>query len=328
MSTESVGSLAQEVGQLTRLVEDLRVLSLSDLGALTYRKERVSLAEVIEDTLASHRAALVDKRLAVELDLDADVRLQADPERLAQVFANLLQNTLRYTDAPATLQIRLARVDRRAQLDVERFLARRGRRGPATPDRAPATGSTPRVPASAAASGLGLAIVKAIVEAHDGTLTASPSPLGGLRWSIELAGRDGARAWLNASSSSRTRTRSARCCATTCGAKATRRIASRAATKSVDWVRANGCDLVLLDLMLPGRSGLDVCQELRTFSTAAIIMVTARVDEIDRLLGLALQADDYICKPFSPREVVARVKAVLRRTRSRRRRRGHEPAAR
>jgi two-component system, OmpR family, response regulator BaeR len=84
----------------------------------------------------------------------------------------------------------------------------------------------------------------------------------------------------------------------------------------VDWVRANGCDLVLLDLMLPGRSGLDVCQELRTFSTAAIIMVTARVDEIDRLLGLALQADDYICKPFSPREVVARVKAVLRRTRT------------
>jgi two-component system response regulator BaeR len=83
----------------------------------------------------------------------------------------------------------------------------------------------------------------------------------------------------------------------------------------VDWVRANGCDLVLLDLMLPGRSGLDVCQELRTFSDTAIIMVTARVDEIDRLLGLALQADDYICKPFSPREVVARVKAVLRRTR-------------
>jgi two-component system, OmpR family, response regulator BaeR len=85
----------------------------------------------------------------------------------------------------------------------------------------------------------------------------------------------------------------------------------------VDWVRANGCDLVLLDLMLPGRSGFDVCQELRTFSDAAIIMVTARVDEIDRLLGLALQADDYVCKPFSPREVVARVKAVLRRSRRR-----------
>lgn len=82
----------------------------------------------------------------------------------------------------------------------------------------------------------------------------------------------------------------------------------------VDWVRQNGCDLVLLDVMLPGRSGLDICQELRSFPDTAIIMVTARVDEIDRLLGLALQADDYICKPFSPREVVARVNAVLRRT--------------
>ncbi|MDB5866075.1 MAG: DNA-binding response regulator [Betaproteobacteria bacterium] len=81
-----------------------------------------------------------------------------------------------------------------------------------------------------------------------------------------------------------------------------------------DWVRAHGTDLVLLDLMLPGKNGLDVCKALRTFADVSIIMVTARVDEIDRLLGLELGADDYICKPFSPREVVARVKAVLRRT--------------
>jgi len=80
-----------------------------------------------------------------------------------------------------------------------------------------------------------------------------------------------------------------------------------------EWVRANGADLVLLDLMLPGKSGLEVCKALRTFADVSIIMVTARVDEIDRLLGLELGADDYICKPFSPREVVARVKAVLRR---------------
>jgi two-component system response regulator BaeR len=82
-----------------------------------------------------------------------------------------------------------------------------------------------------------------------------------------------------------------------------------------EWVRHNPVDLVLLDLMLPGRNGLEVCKALRTFSRAAIIMVTARVDEIDRLLGLELGADDYICKPFSPREVVARVATVLRRTR-------------
>ena len=72
-------------------------------------------------------------------------------------------------------------------------------------------------------------------------------------------------------------------------------------------------DLILLDLMLPGRDGLDICKEIRTFSEVPIIMITARVEEIDRLLGLELGADDYICKPFSPREVVARVKTVLRR---------------
>jgi two-component system, OmpR family, response regulator BaeR len=79
------------------------------------------------------------------------------------------------------------------------------------------------------------------------------------------------------------------------------------------WVAAHEVDLVLLDLMLPGKSGLDVCRALRAAGDVAIIMVTARVEEIDRLLGLELGADDYICKPFSPREVVARVKAVLRR---------------
>lgn len=72
-------------------------------------------------------------------------------------------------------------------------------------------------------------------------------------------------------------------------------------------------DLVILDLMLPNKDGLSICKELRQESTVPIIMLTARVDEIDRLLGLNLGADDYICKPFSPREVVARVKAILRR---------------
>jgi two-component system response regulator BaeR len=82
----------------------------------------------------------------------------------------------------------------------------------------------------------------------------------------------------------------------------------------VSYVREHKPDLILLDLMLPGRDGMEVCKDIRTFSRVPIIMVTARIEEIDRLLGLELGADDYICKPFSPREVVARVKAVLRRT--------------
>ncbi len=78
-------------------------------------------------------------------------------------------------------------------------------------------------------------------------------------------------------------------------------------------LRELGADLVLLDLMLPGLDGIEVCKQIRAESRVPIIMVTARVEEIDRLLGLELGADDYICKPFSPREVVARVKSVLRR---------------
>ncbi len=82
------------------------------------------------------------------------------------------------------------------------------------------------------------------------------------------------------------------------------------------WIKQNHTDLILLDLMLTGKDGLDICRELRSFSAVPIIIVTARIEEIDRLLGLEMGADDYICKPFSPREMVARVKAVLRRLQS------------
>ena len=82
----------------------------------------------------------------------------------------------------------------------------------------------------------------------------------------------------------------------------------------VEQVRRNPPDLILLDVMLPDKDGLTICREIRVFSRVPIIMVTARVEEVDRLVGLELGADDYICKPFSPREAVARVKAVLRRS--------------
>ena len=91
----------------------------------------------------------------------------------------------------------------------------------------------------------------------------------------------------------------------------TRRLAE--APGVVETVRREPPSLILLDLMLPGGDGMAICREIRAFSGVPIIMLTARVEEIDRLLGLELGADDYICKPFSPREVVARVRAVLRR---------------
>jgi len=84
-------------------------------------------------------------------------------------------------------------------------------------------------------------------------------------------------------------------------------------TQALESLLASPADFVLLDLMLPGTDGMIICKKLRKESNVPIIMLTARVDEIDRLLGLEIGADDYICKPFSPREVIARIKAVMRR---------------
>jgi two-component system alkaline phosphatase synthesis response regulator PhoP len=89
------------------------------------------------------------------------------------------------------------------------------------------------------------------------------------------------------------------------------------ATNGIDALRLareSAPDLILLDLMIPDVDGLDVCRELRKTSSVPIIMITARGEEIDRVVGLEIGADDYICKPFSVRELLARIKAVLRRT--------------
>ena len=84
--------------------------------------------------------------------------------------------------------------------------------------------------------------------------------------------------------------------------------------EAVPAVQQHAPDFIILDQMLPGKDGLTICKEVRQFSNVPIMMLTAKVDEIDRLLGLKLGADDYVCKPFLPREVVARVHAILRRT--------------
>jgi two-component system, OmpR family, sensor histidine kinase BaeS len=185
LTQASMASVAQEVHHLTRLVEDLRLLSLSDLGALTCRKQPERLAEVIDDALAAGRAGILEKGLQVELQVDPSVMVEADADRLAQVFSNLLQNTLRYSEAPARLAIRatvegsLVRVEWEdsppgvADADLHRLTERLYR---ADDSRARASGG----------SGLGLAIVKAIVDAHGGRMQAGHSTLGGLRWSIWL----------------------------------------------------------------------------------------------------------------------------------------------
>jgi two-component system response regulator BaeR len=81
----------------------------------------------------------------------------------------------------------------------------------------------------------------------------------------------------------------------------------------ISFVENNAIDVILLDIMLPEKDGITLCKEIRMFSDVPIIMTTARVDEIDRILGLEIGADDYVCKPYSPRELVARVKVHLRK---------------
>ncbi len=84
----------------------------------------------------------------------------------------------------------------------------------------------------------------------------------------------------------------------------------------LELARTSSPDVLVLDVMLPGLDGIEVCRQLRTFSDAYVLMLTARGEEIDRVVGLSVGADDYLVKPFSPRELVARVKALLRRPRT------------
>ena len=183
LGVDSMNSLAQEVSQLARLVEDLRLLSLSDMGSLNYHKEPLDLGEVIEDSFASQQGALDSSGLQVRLDLEPDVLVMADGSRLAQVFANLLQNTLRYTDAPGHVAVDLFRSGDHAKLVWEDSSP-----GVSQADLPRLTERLFRVEVSRSrsggGSGLGLAIVKAIVEGHGGTIAAAQSPLCGLRWEL------------------------------------------------------------------------------------------------------------------------------------------------
>ena len=189
LNQDNVASLAHETARLTRLVEDLHTLSLSDQGALSYHREPVDLAEVLRDTVSAQRREADARGLAVSLELGDDTVVLADETRLAQVFANLMQNSLRYTDAPGRIAIAVRREGDRAVVEWHDSAP-----GVAADEMPRLTERLYRVEVSRSratgGSGLGLAIARAIVEGHDGTITATASPLGGLgirlvfpRWS-------------------------------------------------------------------------------------------------------------------------------------------------
>lgn len=187
ITPDTIRSLHAETLRLNRLVEDLYQLSLSDIGALTYRKENLDLVEVLEDSVESYRAEFARKgiTLLANISEDGEVMVFADPERLNQLFANLFKNSLRYTDAGGRLEVSVTLSGEQAVIEFQ--------------DSAPGVpggelnrlferlyrveGSRSRTSGGA---GLGLAICKNIIEAHEGTISAHSSSLGGLLIRISL----------------------------------------------------------------------------------------------------------------------------------------------
>jgi len=185
LDDNSVTSLANETARLTRLVEDLHTLSLSDSGALTYHREPVDLADVLRDAVAGWRREAEERGLTLAMNLEDHTIVLADETRLAQVFANLMQNSLRYTDAPGRIAISLRRERDHAVIDWQDSAP-----GVAAEELPRLTERLYRVDASrsrvSGGAGLGLATARAIVEGHGGRLVTAASPLGGLAVRLEL----------------------------------------------------------------------------------------------------------------------------------------------
>lgn len=185
LSVTTLHSLLAETNILIKLVNDLHQLSLSDRGSLVYRKKNINLVQQIELAISSYRSRFIDKQITLNITLPNKLTLNADPDRLAQLWHNLLENSLRYTHSPGSLVIQgyvsqqrfyliwqdsaPGLLDYQYPYIFERFYRVENSRNRAS-----------------GGSGLGLAICYNIVEAHGGKIIASASSLGGVKISIEL----------------------------------------------------------------------------------------------------------------------------------------------
>lgn len=185
LTPEAIASLQSEVGVLSKLVDDLHQLSLSDEGALAYRKQATDLVQLLEVAAGSFNERYRSHGLTLTLQMPDEAPFFGDPDRLMQLFTNLLENSLRYTDAPGQVEVRLTYeapwwqmsftdsapgVDAQQQAKIfERFFRTEGSRNRAS-----------------GGSGLGLAICKNIVDAHGGHIAAEHSDLGGLKIALQL----------------------------------------------------------------------------------------------------------------------------------------------
>jgi len=187
VTPDAVRSLHAETLRLSRLVDDLYQLALSDLGALTYRKENFDIAEILREAIEPYKAEFSGKSIALDTDIAQGLKpfVFADAERMNQLFSNLLDNSLKYTDPGGKLVIRLTCNDGLAIADFEDSAP-----GVAGPEMENLFERLYRVEGSrnrsSGGAGLGLAICRNIVEAHAGTISANPSPLGGVLMRVTL----------------------------------------------------------------------------------------------------------------------------------------------
>ena len=322
LSNSLITSLHGDVERLSRLVNDLHELTVTDLGKMSFNLVPLRLGELLHNELNECLPAESTDGIDASFDLAAvgDVHILGDAGRISQLVRNLVSNTLRYTDRPGKLRVTARRTEENIYITFDdsapgvpeaSFAHLFERLYRVDPSRNRDTGG----------AGLGLAICRNIVDAHQGSITASASPLGGLRIEITFPWNPTADPYKAQTMSEETKrvlvvedeTTLANVLADYLSAAGYNAHQLYRGDEAVEWVKEHRPHLILLDLMLPGLDGIEVCKQVRAFTETPIIMTTARVDEVDRLVGLELGADDYICKPYSPREVVARVKAVLRR---------------
>ena len=318
--------MVSEAHRVARTIDDLMELSRIELGGDPVR-DRVDVADVVSEAV-ERAAALAESRKIVvaALDLPDDVHVLGDRRQLSSALGNLVENAVKYSEPGASVQIRVRSHGGRAELMVadqgigipasehsrifERFY--RVDKG-----RSRDTGGT----------GLGLSIVRHVATNHGGEVLVSSQegegstfvlrvPLAPVTARRPSSPREGRSHLVTSPTVLVVEDEISFVEALTIGLKREGfRVAVAndgfAALGMFDDVRP---DVVLLDVMLPGASGIDVCRQLRRKSQVPIIMVTAKSGEIDTVVGLEVGADDYVTKPYRIRELVARIRAVMRRT--------------
>ncbi len=301
-----------EQGQrLSRLVENLLDVSRLQTGDAELRREPVELAGLLEAARHSIGARGEAVRLALDAELPA---LRADPTQLERAFANLLDNAVVHGEGqPVLVRSRLVG----PRLVVRRSTAGRGSRRPsASGSSSPSTAQAPRTGGASGGSGLGLAIAKGFIEANGGEIGVESLPGQGSSFVVSFAADRERRERPPARPRLRRRAADP---ASAEGDSARRRLrggqAGEPGEEALDLAAVRPPEAAILDLMLPDVDGVELTRRLREWSEMPILVLSAVGEEDRKVEALAAGADDYVTKPFGPRELVARLEAALRRAR-------------